>query len=139
MYYYLMYLMENRIMKRYSWYNYGYSEFEVQAIAYGILRKNLYPKFIVRGEYSFNRDMEDERFPLSGQGCRIDIAIFLPGKDKKPPKPILLVEVKKGTKSISDTQGKKYTALLGVPCVYIRGKEDAYNALEIVQPFLTQY
>ena len=126
-------------MKRHSWYNHGYSEFEVQAIAYGILRKNLYPKFITRGEYFFPRDMDDPRFPLSATGCKIDIAIFLPGIDKTPPKPVLLIEVKKGEKSISSTQGDRYAALLGVPCVYIRGKDDAYRALEIVQPYLAQH
>lgn len=93
-----------------------WSEFEVQALAYGILRKNLYPKYLVRGEYKFDR-------------CRTDIAIFEAAEE-----PILrcVVEIKKNPYGEATAQGTRYEAELGVPCIYIRGGQEAYQVLEKV-------
>jgi hypothetical protein len=99
-----------------------WTEFEVQSLAYGLLRKNLYPDYLVRGEYKF-------------PGCRVDIAIFKAHKDKEPELK-LVVEVKKSERSSSETQKIKYEALLNVPCIYVRGGEDAYKIVEMVQPYL---
>lgn len=126
-------------MKKYNWYSSSWSEFEVQSLAYSILRKSLYPDFLVRGEFSFPRKIDKVTYPLSGGddvGCRIDICIFKPWVNKTPPVPVLLIEVKKGDKSKSTTQGERYSKLLGVPHVYVRGQKDAYNVLELVRPYL---
>ena len=120
-------------------YSHSWTEFEVQALAYGILRKALYPEFIVRGEFFFPRGKKSILDPTRHKvqsGYKIDIVIFRPGIDKIPPLPILLIEVKKGIKSISITQGERYQKELGIPCIYIRGKEDAFNVLQLVQEYL---
>ena len=99
-----------------------WTEFEIQTIAYGILKKNLYPAYLVRGEYIFPR-------------CRVDIAIFKSVK----PEPLLLcvLEVKRTLRSNPYRQGTFYSSLLGVPCLYIRDGHEAYNVLEYVRPYLT--
>lgn len=98
-----------------------WSEFEVQSLAYGILRKNLYPDYLVRGEY---------KFPV----CRVDIAIFKPQDE---PKLLCVLEVKKTEGANDDTkQLAKYRELLGVPVILIKGGKDAYNVLELVKPYL---
>lgn len=99
-----------------------WSEFEVQALAYGILRKNLYPNYLVRGEYKF-------------ETCRFDIAIFKAHPDKEPELKVVL-EIKKSPKGHSISQGERYESAAGVPCVYIRGGEEAYQVLQKVKPYL---
>lgn len=99
-----------------------WSEFEVQALAYGILRKNLYPNFLVRGEYKFDK-------------CRCDIAIFRAFKDKDPEL-VLVIEVKKNPEGTTISQGTRYEDLLGVPCIYVRGAEDAYKVLNLIAPHI---
>jgi hypothetical protein len=99
-----------------------WSEFEVQALAFGILRKNLYPEYLVRGEYKFDK-------------CRADIAIFKANKGTEPTLKCL-VEIKKSPDGTSTTQGIRYEEELKVPCIYIRGGEEAYKVLEKVTPYL---
>lgn len=99
-----------------------WTEFEVQSLAFGILRKNLYPEYLVRGEYKF-------------PGCRVDIAIFKAHKDREPELK-LIVEIKKSTEGYSTKQAERYTHLTGVPCIYVRGGDDAYKVVELVQPYL---
>lgn len=99
-----------------------WSEFEVQSLAFSILRKNLYPDYLVRGEYKF-------------PGCRVDIAIFKAHKDREPELKAI-VEVKKTQNGVSENQGQRYTHLTGVPCIYCRGADDAYKIIEKVQEFL---
>lgn len=99
-----------------------WSEFEVQALAFGILRKQLYPTYLVRGEYKFEK-------------CRIDIAIFKAHKDAEPELKCV-VEVKKTANGTSFSQGERYTNELKVPCIYIRGPDDAYNVMDKVTPYL---
>ncbi len=101
-----------------------WSEFEVQALAYGILRKNLYPKYLVRGEYKFDR-------------CRCDIAIFEATADKDNPVLKCVVEIKKNPYGQATAQGVRYEEELGVPCVYVRGGQEAYQVLAAVTPHLT--
>lgn len=96
-----------------------WSEFEVQALAYGILRKNLYPEYLVRGEYKFDR-------------CRVDIAIFKTTEDRENPILKCVVEIKKSSTGYATAQGMRYEEELGVPCIYIRGGEEAYQVLEKV-------
>ena len=99
-----------------------WSEFEVQSLAFSILRKNLYPNQLVRGEYKFDK-------------CRIDIAIFKAHKDKEPTL-TCVVEIKKNPNGSTTSQGTRYELMLGVPCIYIRGGEEAYKVLELVSPYL---
>ena len=99
-----------------------WTEFEVQSLAFGILRKTLYPDYLVRGEYKF-------------PGCRVDIAIFKSHKNRDPELK-LVVEVKKSTNGTAEGQKIRYEKLLNVPCVYVRGGEDAYKVVELVQPYL---
>lgn len=99
-----------------------WTEFEVQSLAYGLLRKNLYPEYLVRGEYKF-------------PGCRVDIAIFKAHKDRDPELK-LVIEVKKSENSSSESQKIKYEGILNVPCIYVRGGQDAYKIVEMVQPYL---
>lgn len=99
-----------------------WSEFEVQALAYGILRKNLYPNYLVRGEYKF-------------ETCRFDIAVFKAHPDKEPELKVV-IEVKKSPKGTSTSQGVRYSEIGDVPCVYIRGGEEAYKVLEKIQEYL---
>lgn len=100
-----------------------WSEFEVQALAYGILRKNLYPAYLVRGEYKFDK-------------CRVDIAIFKATEDKDNPILKAVVEIKKSSLGHATRQGERYTDQLGVPCIYVRGGQEAYKVLEMVAPHL---
>ena len=102
-----------------------WSEFEVQSLAFGILRKNLYPDYLVRGEYKFEH-------------CRVDIAIWKPTPDKREADLICVVEVKKRANGNSKLQEAKYQQLLGVPVVFIQGGNDAYNAVELVKPYLVK-
>jgi hypothetical protein len=99
-----------------------WTEFEVQSLAFGILRKNLYPSYLIRGEYKFDK-------------CRIDIAIFKPVEGSDPELKCV-VEVKKNPTGTTTSQKTRYESLLGVPCVYVRGGEDAYNVLALVEPYL---
>ncbi len=97
------------------------SEFEVQALAYWEL-KNTFP--IVRGEYKIKPDPK-------ARGARFDIVIFDRKENMK-----LIIEVKKTKYSHSITQSTRYTALTGVPCIYLRGMKDAENAVQIVNKYL---
>lgn len=103
-------------------YKQQWTEFEVQSLAYGILRKHLYPGYLVRGEYKFPE-------------CRTDIAIFKANKDS-PPELKVVVEVKKSMNGTSISQGERYEELLKVPCVYIRGADEAYKVLSKVSEYL---
>ena len=98
--------------------NNKHSEFEVQALAYTNLKK-FFP--IVRGEYKI-------------KGARLDIAIFDSEKKLR-----CVVEVKKSTKGTSTSQGERYTALTGVPVLYIRGMDDAYHIMDKIYPFLKEH
>jgi len=99
-----------------------WSEFEVQALAYSILRKNLYPNYLVRGEYKFEK-------------CRFDIAVFKANQGIEPTLKVVL-EVKKSPTGTTTSQGTRYSEAAGVPCVYIRGGEEAYKVMDLVAPYL---
>lgn len=104
-------------------YNNKWTEFEVHAMCYGILRKHLYPGYLVRGEH---------RFPC---GNIPDISVWKANKDEEPTLKFT-IEVKRSALSRSELQGKRYEESLGVPCVYIRGKEDAYKIISKVSHLL---
>lgn len=108
-------------------YKQSWTEFEVQSLAYSILRKSLYPKYLVRGEYLFKE--QDKK------SSRVDIAIFKAHLDREPEL-VLVIEIKKGIHGVSTRQGERYSSHLGVPCIYIRGQDDAYKALKLVSEYL---
>jgi hypothetical protein len=99
-----------------------WTEFEVQSLAYGILRKHLYPGYLVRGEYKF-------------PSCRTDIAVFKAHKDKEPELKFV-IEIKKSSTGEATKQGERYEDLLGVPCIYVRGADEAYKVLSKVSEYL---
>lgn len=94
----------------------GVTEFEVQATTYMKLKWGL-KEYTIRGEYAH-------------KGCRPDISIF---RDKEL---IAVVEVKRSATSKAKEQKSRYELLLGVPCIYIKGYSDAFNAVEIVKAVL---
>jgi len=96
-----------------------YSEFEVQALAYWRLKAVFHDN--VRGEYKVKR-REEGKF-----GARLDIVIF-----DNQGKMALVIEVKKSDKGYKETQGIRYAELTGCPYMYIRGIEQADNAVELV-------
>lgn len=101
-----------------------WSEFEVHSLAFSILRKNLYPDYLVRGEYKF-----DTR--------RVDIAIFKAYPDREPELK-LVIEVKKSPLGTRTAQGERYSLITGVPCLYVRGGDEAYKVLDLVTPYLAE-
>jgi hypothetical protein len=109
-------------MEYFMEYKKQWTEFEVQSLAFSILRKNLYPDYLVRGEYKF-------------PGCRIDIAVFKAHEDRDPELKFV-IEVKKSSTGTGVGQQERYQHLLGVPCIYVRGGDDAYKIVQTVQPFL---
>lgn len=97
------------------------SEFEVQSCAYGILKSTLSEEYCVRGEY---------KLPY----MRADICIW-----KKSPEGhqlILVIEVKKNPYGTATRQGERYENICQCPCIYVRGFKDAYEILDLVQPYL---
>lgn len=107
-------------------YNQKISEFEVQALAYWELKRH-FP--IVRGEYKVAKDKG------SGQrGARLDIAIFNSNEEMK-----LIIEVKRANKGTTTRQSLRYAELTGVPCIYIRGLQDAENAVDIVNQYMRDH
>jgi hypothetical protein len=99
------------------------SEFEVQALAYWNLKK-FFPH--VRGEYKIPKDGDTP-------GARFDIAIFDSKKELR-----LVLEVKKNPNGTATAQGERYAALVGVPCLYVRGMNGAYNVVRQVYQFLKE-
>ena len=101
------------------------SEFEVQALAYWNIKQQ-YPK--TRGEYKIPKDKDN-----GIRGARFDIVIFDSLGDMK-----LIIEVKKSSVGKSSKQGNRYSELTGIPCIYIRGAQQAKHALEIVNKYFEE-
>lgn len=110
------------------WHDTNWTEFETHSQIFGVVRKNLKGKYIVRGEYVF--------LTKDGKQYRPDIAIFQIKEKGKPADLILTIEVKReGNKTDSFIQKSKYE-LLGVPCVVITGREGP-NVMELISPYLS--
>lgn len=106
-------------------YNKVWTKFETHALAYSLLRKNLYPQFLVRGDYKLTT--------LHG-----DIVIFkaLYGKD---PLLKLIIQVKTSDASHTKDWRDSHTVIghyEEVPILEIVGGEAAYNIRNIVAPYL---
>lgn len=103
-------------------YTQAWTQFEIHSLAFSVLRKHLYPAFLIRGDFKL-------------EGCRADIAIFKP-QFNKPPILKVIIEVKQSddaepTKAIQD-----YAEQHGVAYVLIAGLKKAYKSLEMVQDSL---
>jgi hypothetical protein len=106
------------------------SEFEVQAVAY-ILLKPHFP--IVRGECVLRMGDRTRRsirdaYQYKSRGVRADIALFDSNSVLK-----MIVEVKRKEDSTAQEQGVRYKIACGVPVLYIRGMKQAEDALVLVQ------
>lgn len=107
-------------------YKQEWTEFEVHSLAYGILRKNLFPGYLVRGEHRFSGKEKD---------CVPDISVWKAHKDKDPELKFV-IEVKKNPNGEGTSQQERYEDILGVPCVYIRGTDEAYKVMQKVSQLL---
>lgn len=117
-----------------------YSHFEVHSEAFHNLKKQW--SCYVRGEVLFKNDQMVPYFGRtrkSYRNARFDIAIFNPDESLK-----LVIEIKPTKNGGRIPQGKQapkqgdfYKRLTnGVPCLYIRGMNEAMNATKIVNDFL---
>ena len=107
-------------------YNKIWTKFETQALAYSLLRKNLYPQYLVRGDYKLDT-------------LRADIAIFKANYGAEPTLRLILQVV--ASKSPHESTNKtatheNLTPHQGIPVIRICGGEPAYNILNIVSSYL---
>lgn len=97
------------------------SEFEVQSLAYNKLR-GAFPR--VRGEYKHPE----------AKGCRFDLAVF-----DIDDTLLCVVEIKRNVSKRQRTgvkQKSRYEEATGVPCVMIRGYQEASEVVERVKAIL---
>lgn len=95
------------------------SEFEIQAEAYLRLKE----RWNVRGEYHYR---------VNGKrAARFDIAILSPSGTLR-----LIVEVKRRNRQRSWAQAERYGAMTGLPVLYIRGMDQAREAVSVVCDYL---
>lgn len=110
------------------------TEFEVQSFVYQHLQQRLPANHIVRGEYKFSKKSLRSSSTGALPGCRPDISIFYHAPDG--PQLLCVIEIKKTQDGESTKQGQRYSQLLNVPCIYIRGMEMAKHAFDLVHPYL---
>ena len=103
-------------------YSKQWTHFEVQSLAFGILRKHLFPTYLVRGNY---------KFPT----VRADIAIFK-NHPSQEPELKLVIKVEPTNVSLDCSEGVSWSRELGVPHVYIRSGTEAYKCLDFIRPLL---
>lgn len=106
-------------------YNKIWTKFETHALAYSLLRKNLYPHFLVRGDYKLDT-------------IRGDIVIFKAVYMKEPILKII-IQVKASDSTHTKTWQDSHSIVgeyEGVPIIEIVGGEAAYNIRNIIAPYL---
>lgn len=106
-------------------YNKIWTKFETHALAYSLLRKNLYPHFLVRGDYKLDT-------------LRGDIVIF---KAVYMKEPILKLIIQVRASDASHTRDWRDNHAVvdhygEIPIIEIVGGEAAYNIRNIVAPYL---
>ena len=109
------------------WHDTNWTEFETHSLVFGILRKYLKGKYLVRGEYVF--------LTKEGQQFRPDISIFQMTTLGKPAELKLTIEVKRDGNTIPSKQQQEKYESLGVPCLIVTGKEGT-QILERVSEYL---
>lgn len=106
-------------------YNKIWTKFETQALAYSLLRKHLYPHYLVRGDYKLDK-------------VRGDIVIFKANYETDPTLKLIIQVV--ASKTPHDTNPTLDHTILDpyydLPIIQIRGGEAAYNILKIVNKYL---
>lgn len=106
-------------------YNKVWTQFETHALAFSLLRKNLYPNYWIRGDYKLEK-------------MRGDIVIFKP-LYMKPPVLKLIIQVKASDSSHTKAWNESHQIVgnyEGVPVIEIIGGEAAYNIRNIVAQHL---
>lgn len=103
-------------------YTQSWTQFEIHSLAFSILRKHLYPSFLIRGDFKL-------------EGCRADIAVFKANKGK-PPTLKAILEIKQSddaepTKAIEDFAKKEQVAY-----ILVAGLKQAYKSLDMLQEHL---
>jgi hypothetical protein len=96
-------------------YSKQWTQFETQSLAYGLLRKALYPKYLVRGE------------------DRI-VKIYQPTVDTYNP--ILLLTLRVEASTSQETSLVKQEIVDGLPSLLIVGGQEAYKVVDHVKPLL---
>ena len=106
-------------------YNKIWTKFETHALAFSLLRKNLYPHFLVRGDYKL-------------ETVRGDIVIFKAVYMKDPIlKCIIQIQASDATHTKTWQDSHSVIDHYGdVPIIQIVGGEAAYNIRNIVAPYL---
>lgn len=107
-------------------YNKVWTRFETQALAFSLLRKNLYPEYWIRGDYKLGT-------------LQADIAIFKPAYPPAEPVLKLILQVKASNASHTNNltnDAKIIGDYKGTPILEIIGGEAAYNVRNMVQPYL---
>lgn len=115
------------------WHESAWTEFELHSAIFGHLRKNLYPEYLVRGEYVF--------ITSEGMQLRPDISIFLPHKGK-PATLLCAIEIKTDNNTFNphllETQLTKYRENLPVPVLFFQGRAALKTVLEEVREVLSK-
>lgn len=97
-------------------YSKQWSQFETQSLAFGLLRKAMYPQYLVRG--------------YDGE-----IHLFTPTADTKNPIPRLIILVEEST-AAGNGKVEELPAQNNIPKIKIVGGEKAYAVVEIIQKYL---
>ena len=103
-------------------YTQSWTQFEIHSLAFSVLRKHLYPAFLIRGDFKLD-------------GCRTDIAVFKSNKGK-PPTLKVIVEVKQQDDASPTKAIQEYAKQNEVAYILIAGLKQAYKALDLVQEHL---
>lgn len=93
-------------------YSKQWTQFETQSLAFGILRKALYPKYLVRGDFG-------------------EIKIYRPTANHFEPTHLLTVKVQASTSG----ESQKYEQIDAKTCLVVGGNE-CYKIAEHVKPLL---
>lgn len=115
------------------WHELTWTEFELHSAIFGTLRKNLYPKYLVRGEYVF--------ITKDNVQLRPDIAIFIPHQGK-PAELKLIIEIKAehalSQSPLNQQQVAKYEEHLKVPVILAQGKAGLKGIVSRVMDALSE-
>jgi hypothetical protein len=95
-------------------YSKTWTQFETQSLAFGLLRKGLFPKYLVRGDLGV-------------------IDIYRPTADHKNPEKLLTIHV---SATDSSAQSGFYESPLGPKHYVLAGGDMAWKVVELVTPLI---
>lgn len=93
-----------------------WTQFETQSLAFAVLRKQLYPEYLVRGDYG-------------------NIRIYKPTVDTNNPILKLIVKVE-ASPNASDSRSELLPAQDNIPVLLLVGGTMAYSVVDLVKPYL---